>query len=125
MPGRFLLGGKFMQGYRERPIQMKFFVSERERDFIYKKMALAKTKNKSAYIRKMVVDGYILNVDFSEFRELFANIGRISGSINQVAKRVNSTNNIYADDVAGLQKKQEEVWQILKSIQHKMISQEV
>ena len=109
-----------MKEYRERPIQLKFYVSERERDFIYKKMALAKTKNQSAYLRKMAVDGYILNVDFSEFREVFANVGRIAGSINQVAKRVNSTNNIYADDVAGLQKKQEEVWVLLKTIQHKL-----
>jgi hypothetical protein len=56
----------------ERPIQMLFRVSERERDFIYKKMALAKTKNKAAYLRKMAIDGYILNVNYSEFKELFA-----------------------------------------------------
>ena len=104
----------------ERPIQIKFYVSERERDFIYNKMALAKTKNKAAYLRKMAVDGYILNVDFSEFREVFANIGRISSNVNQIARRVNSTNNIYADDIAELKNRQEEVWNLLKSIQSKL-----
>jgi hypothetical protein len=108
------------QKNRERPIQVKFYVSERERDFIHKKMAIAKTKNLSAYVRKMAVDGYILNVDFSEMRELFANVGRIAGSVNQIAKRVNSTNNVYAEDVAELQKRQEEVWQLLKSMQSKL-----
>ena len=105
----------------ERSIQMNFRVNERERDFIYKKMAIAKTKNKNAYLRKMAIDGYILNVDFSEMRELFANVGRISGSVNQIAKRVNFTNNGYAEDVAELQKRQEEVWQLLKSMQSKLL----
>jgi hypothetical protein len=105
------------QSKRERPIQIMFYVSERERDFIYKKMAIAKTKNKAAYLRKMAVDGYIINVDFSEFREVFANIGRIAGSVNQIAKRINSTGNAYADDVADLKKRQGEIWQLLKSIQ--------
>ena len=105
-----------MQQNRERPIQIKFYVSERERDFIYMKMKVAKTKNQSAYIRKMAVDGYILNVDFSEFRELFANIGKIGGNINQIAKRVNSSGNVYADDVIEIKTKQEELWQLLNSL---------
>jgi hypothetical protein len=104
----------------ERPIQMIFRVNERERDFIYKKMALAKTKNKAAYLRKMAVDGYILNVDFTDFRELFANVGRIAGGVNQIAKRVNSTNTVYAEDVADLKNRQEEVWELLKTIQSKL-----
>jgi len=104
----------------ERPIQIKFYVSEHERDFIQKKMAIAKTKNQSAYIRKMAVDGYILNVDFTEFRELFANVGRIAGSVNQIAKRVNSTGNVYSEDVADLKERQEEVWRLLKSMQSKL-----
>ena len=106
----------------ERPIQIKFYVSERERDFIYKKMALAKTKNKAAYLRKMAIDGYILNVDFSEFREVFANIGRITGSVNQIAKRINSTGNAYSNDVADIKNRQEEVWGLLKSIQNKLFN---
>ena len=108
------------QSNLERPIQMIFRVSERERDFIRKKMAIAKTKNQAAYLRKVAMDGYILNVDFSEFRELFANIGRISGSINQIAKRVNSTHHVYAEDIAELKKRQEEIWRSLKFMQSRL-----
>jgi len=106
--------------YRERPIQIKFFVSERERDFIHKKMALLKTKNLSAYIRKMAIDGYIINVDFSELKAMFANIGRIGGSINQIAKRVNATHNVYAEDIAELKERQGEIWRLLKSTLSKL-----
>jgi len=99
---------------RERTIQINFRVTERERDFIYKKMAIAKTKNQAAYLRKMAIDGYIVNVDFSEFRELFATVGGISRNINQIAKRVNSTHNIYAEDITELKERQEQVWRLLK-----------
>ena len=37
------------------------------------------------------------------FRELSASIGRITGSINQIAKRVNSTTMIYKDDILDIQ----------------------
>ena len=105
----------------ERPIQMIFRVSEREREFIFKKMTLAKTKNKTAYLRKMAIDGYILNVDFSEFRELFADVGSISRSINQIAKRINSTDRIYSNDITELKNKQDDVWNLLKSLQSKIV----
>jgi hypothetical protein len=42
---------------RERNVKITFFLSEREREFLKKKMAIAKVKNMSAYIRKMSIDG--------------------------------------------------------------------
>ena len=99
---------------------MKFRVTEHERDLIYKKMELLKTNNQAAYLRKMAIDGYILKVDFTEFKKMFADIGRIGGSINQIAKRVNSTHNVYAEDIAELKERQGEVWRLLKSTLSKL-----
>ena len=104
----------------ERPISLNFRVTERERDFIAQKMKAAKIKNQSAYLRKMSIDGFIINVDFTDFRQLFANIGRIAGSVNQVAKRINATDNVYADDIAELQNRQEETWRLLNEIHQKL-----
>jgi hypothetical protein len=104
----------------ERPIQMIFRVSEREREFIHKKMKIAKTKNKAAYLRKMACDGYILKVDFSEFKEMFANIGSVSRSINQIAKRVNSTNRVYSEDIAEIKTRQEDLWKLIKTMMKKI-----
>jgi hypothetical protein len=50
---------------RTRPIQLIIRVSEKERDLIYQKMALLGTENLSAYIRKIAIDGYIINVDYT------------------------------------------------------------
>ena len=101
---------------RERPIKLNFFVSESELEFIKKKMMLAGSKNMSAYFRKMVIDGFILNVGFKEFKEVSANMGKIGGSINQIIRRINSTNNVYAEDVSEIKTKQEELWQLLNSL---------
>ena len=45
---------------RKRPIQVKFFVDEKEQALIKKKMEHAGIENMSAYIRKMVIDGYVV-----------------------------------------------------------------
>lgn len=55
---------------RKRPIQVKFFVDEKEQALIKKKMEQAGIENMSAYIRKTVIDGYIVKLDMPELREL-------------------------------------------------------
>ena len=46
-----------------RTIGLFFKVSPEEMELIEKKMAQAGTQNKRAYLRKMAVDCYILNLD--------------------------------------------------------------
>jgi hypothetical protein len=76
---------------RKRPIQVKFFVDEKEQALIKKKMELAGIENMSAYIRKMVIDGYVVKLDMPELRDLTLRMKSISNSENQIAKRVNPT----------------------------------
>lgn len=76
---------------RKRPIQVKFFVDEKEQALIKQKMEQAGIENMSAYIRKMVIDGYVVKLDMPELRELTLKMKSISNSENQIAKRVNST----------------------------------
>ena len=89
---------------RQRPIQVKFFVDEKELDLIKQKMAQMGTDNMSAYLRKMAIDGYVVNLDMPELRELTSKMKRISNSENQIAKRVNSTGNIYETDIEEIKK---------------------
>ena len=45
---------------RKRNIQMKFWVTEEEKRLIEEKMAQLHTKRSGAYLRKMAIDGYII-----------------------------------------------------------------
>ena len=105
---------------KNRKIPLQFYVSEEEQAFIHQKMAFLNTKNLSAYLRKMALDGYILNVDYSQFKEICAAMQGIGNNVNQIAKRINSTNNLYENDVSEIKEKQEELWRLLKSILSKL-----
>src|SRR3712207_8299246 len=53
---------------------------------------------------KCILEKDIFVLDMKIFKDMSTNIGRITGSINQIAKRVNSTSIIYKDDINDLKK---------------------
>ena len=104
---------------RTRPIRIEFCVAEQERRLIQRKMAQLGTKNMGAYLRKMEIDGYIIKVDYTQQKKLAAAVSRVAGNINQICRRINSTGNLYAEDVAELKERQVEIWSLLKETQRK------
>ena len=84
---------------RNRPIQVKFRVTPEERVLIDKRMAQAGTINMAAYLRKMAIDGYVVKLELPELRDLISLLRRTGNNFNQIARRVNSTNLIYEDDI--------------------------
>ena len=75
---------------RKRNIQMKFWVTEEEKRLIDEKMAQLPAKRYGAYLRKMAIDGYIIQVDTTDIKEMTKALGSIGRNINQIAKRVNA-----------------------------------
>ena len=59
---------------RKRTVQIKFRVTEAERDLILEKMKLVPTRNMEAYLRKMAIDGYIIQVDHTDIKAMTAEI---------------------------------------------------
>ena len=55
---------------RKRNIQMKFWVTEEEKRLIDEKISQLPTKRYGAYLRKMAIDGYIIQVDTTDIREM-------------------------------------------------------
>ena len=100
----------------KRNIQMKFRVTPDERKLIEQKMALLPTKQISAYLRKMAIDGLIIYTDLSEFKEFQKELQAIGRNINQIAKRVNCTSNIYETDIAEIKERLDEIWQLQRRI---------
>ena len=99
---------------RTRKIVLRVPVTPEERKLIEQKMALLHTKNFSAYARKMLMDGYIIKVDYTEQKKLAAAVSRAASNINQICRRINSTGHVYEDDVAELKARQAEIWELLK-----------
>ena len=102
---------------RTRDIQKKIWLTPQEERTIAKKMEMIGTENFGAYARKMLIDGYIIKVDYTEQKKLAAAVSSVASNINQICRRINSTGHFYADDITELKEKMDAVWQLLKSKQ--------
>ena len=101
---------------RKRNIQLKIWLTEEERRLIDEKMKLLPTSQIGAYIRKMAIDGYIIYTDTANIKEMNKELRAIGRNINQIAKRVNSTGDIYRGDITELRERLGEIWQVQRTI---------
>ncbi|MEL4862404.1 plasmid mobilization relaxosome protein MobC [Pseudoflavonifractor phocaeensis] len=101
---------------RKRNIQMKFWVTEEEKRLIDEKMSQLPTKRYGAYLRKMAIDGYIIQVDTADIKEMTKALGAIGRNINQIAKRVNAGGPTYQADMEEIRERLEQIWQLQRRI---------
>lgn len=97
---------------RKRNVQIIIRVTEEERALIEEKMQQIPTLNLSAYARKMLIDGYIITLDLQEVKGHTSRLQKIGVNVNQIAKRINETGRIYADDMDEIKRVMEEVWRL-------------
>ena len=97
---------------RKRKIVLRCPVTEEERKLIEQKMAQLPTSQIGAYLRKMAIDGYIIYVDVKNIKQYIQELQAIGKNINQIARRVNSTTNIYKEDIEEIKKRLDEIWQL-------------
>jgi hypothetical protein len=97
-------------GGRKRGVMVRFRVTEEEHAMILEKMATLGTANLAAYLRKMAIDGYVINTDYTAIKEMTAELQRIGVNVNQVAKRVNATGSVHEQDIAEIKEVLDEVW---------------
>ena len=96
---------------RNRPIQVKFRVTPEERQLINRRMEQVGTMNMAAYLRKMAIDGYVVKLELPELRDMISLLRRTSNNFNQIARRVNSTDRIYAEDIQEMKVMLEQLWE--------------
>ena len=94
----------------KRNICMKLYVSPEEKELIESKMNQLGTTNTAAYLRKMAIDGFIVNLDMPELKELLSLLRRSSNNLNQLTRRVHETNRIYDADIQGLREEFDRLW---------------
>ena len=85
-----------------------FLASKEEVQRIHEKMDELGIRSMGAYLRKMALDGYCINLDLQDVKELVSLLRRCSNNLNQYAKRANETGNIYESDIKDLQERLEE-----------------
>ena len=101
---------------RTRTNRNEFHLNDDEQYILDEKCKFSGMKSKSAFLRKLILYGYVYEVDYSYLRNYNTELGRISSSLNQIAKRINSTNHIYQEDMDEVKELMNEVWRTQKSM---------
>ena len=101
---------------RNRSRQVKFWVSDEEYALLQKKMEAAGGVNQGAYIRKMILDGYIVNLDIPELKEIIRLLSITSNNVNQMARKLNAGGSIYREDIAEVTAKLDTIYTQLEKI---------
>lgn len=84
---------------------------------IRKRMILSKTSNMSAYLRKMAIDGMIVNTDTTYLKAMYQEMHKIGVNINQLAKVANTVGTATPQDIEELKKMVKKIWLTLRSFQ--------
>ena len=101
---------------QKRNIQMKFYVTEEEKRLIDGKMAQFLIWRYGAHLRKMAIDGNIIQLDTTDIRRMNTALPAIGRSINQIAKRVNAGGGTYKADMREIQERLDEIWQLQRRL---------
>jgi len=91
-------------------------VTPEELDRIREKMSEMEIQNRSAYLRKMALYGYCVNMDYSDIKEMVSLLRRCNNNLNQYTKKANETGSIYEEDLQDLKSRLDEIWESAKEI---------
>ena len=107
---------------KSRPLRIQFHVNQEELDIIEQKRTASRMTGREAFMRKLVLEGRVLVLDVPEIRQMSALMGRCTGSLNQIARRVNSTGHLYSGELSEtketLEQLTEEVRKIYQQLTH-------
>lgn len=95
----------------KRNINLGFRVTEDEKAQIYQRMEEVGIRSLRAYLLKMALNGYVINLDLKDVQECTRLLRNVSNNVNQIAKRLNSGGQASAVELAGVQKQLAEIWE--------------
>ena len=91
-------------------------VSPKELQTIRERMESVGIQNLSAYMLKMAMNGFIIQLDMSDMKEVLRLMKINSNNLNQYTKRANETGSIYIEDIKELMMIHKELLQLIGKI---------
>ena len=105
-----------MNENQKHTIHYSFKATPEEDAMIQKKMELAGIKNQSAFIRRIVLGGFILRLDLPELKNATRLMGSLSNNVNQIARRLHEGGSIYETEVDDIVERQKQLQDTLDKI---------
>jgi hypothetical protein len=101
---------KSQMANRNRKHKLTIYLSDDEKYILENKVKLSSHSSISAYLRSLIIYGYVYDVDYKFLRDYSTELSRIGSLLNQIARRGNSTGNLYQEDIKEVKELMEKVW---------------
>ena len=85
-------------------------LTDNEKTILEERLRQSNMNSKNTLIRHLILYGYSYDADYSYLHDYNVTLARIASSIHQIAKRVNTTGNIYRNDIAEVKELMNRVW---------------
>ncbi len=110
-----------MKDENKRNLYLKVRVSQEEVDAIKRKFQNSGMDTLSGFVRAMIFEGYIVQMDESKLQEIYKLANNIANNINQIAARANSTHTVYKEDIDEIKNLVNQLWKLLQFLQSKVL----
>ena len=96
-----------MREKRSEHLILRLSPSEKKR--IRERMEEMKVHNMSAFVRKMALNGYCINLQMPELRDISTQLHRLNVNLNQYTKWANISGKVYQEDVEDLARRSQQI----------------
>lgn len=101
---------------RNRKHKITLYLSDDKMYILKNKAQLSNLGSMSAYLRNLIIYGYVYDVDYKFLHDYSVELSLIGNLINQIAKRANATGNLYLEDMKEVKELMEKIWHTHESM---------
>ena len=109
-----------MTAMSKRTRRLDVMLSDEENKLLSKRLAENGICNKSAYVRKMILDGAVVKVNIPEITNLISQLKYIGNNVNQLAARANSGAPVSESALSSVKAELEKIWNAVNDILTKL-----
>lgn len=100
--------------FRIRDKTVKLRCTETEKLAI-EKLASENNMSVNTYLCKMALEGFVIQVDFAELKNLIYEVNRIGNNVNQIAHRVNTNDAASRSDIKEVKRQVDLLWSLIRA----------
>ena len=109
-----------MSGKRDRTNELKVFLSDNELYVLENKVKASGMRNKSEYIRHMILYNYTYDINYDGLKEYSYQIAALGRNINMIRERIMKTGNVYEEDLKEIKELMDKIWHTHESMLSKV-----
>lgn len=102
-------------GFRLRDRQLNIRVTDYEYKLIQERMKASGSATLREFLVDAATNGFLINVDYSDIKDLAYEINRIGNNINQIAHKINSEGIVYRKQIEDVQEDVDMIWKLLRA----------